>query len=151
MRERHTHTASEPHAHPRALCSVKLTQRRRNRTPDPCSHADDSPHRSRVGSQARTERKGALPTHSRLLDIQAYPYLRLLSTEKERINQPISKVYKTALGLTHSTSTSHLLSLGLDSPGRVFRGTSLSTDTTPSWKQERRLDSRSHPPLRFTI
>ncbi|KAH6939821.1 hypothetical protein HPB50_021866 [Hyalomma asiaticum] len=43
----------------------------------------------------------------------ALPYLRLLSAEKERINRLIRKVYKTALGLTHSTSTSHLLSLGL--------------------------------------
>ncbi|KAH6948670.1 hypothetical protein HPB50_025843 [Hyalomma asiaticum] len=41
------------------------------------------------------------------------PYLRLLSAEKERIEPLIGKVYKTALDITHSTSTSHLLSLGL--------------------------------------
>ncbi|KAH6929693.1 hypothetical protein HPB50_004763 [Hyalomma asiaticum] len=43
----------------------------------------------------------------------ALPYLRLLSAEKERINRLIRKVYKTAFGLTHSTSTSHILSLDL--------------------------------------
>ncbi|KAH6945427.1 hypothetical protein HPB50_008397 [Hyalomma asiaticum] len=31
------------------------------------------------------------------------PYLRVLSAEKQRINRLIRKVYKTALGLTHST------------------------------------------------
>lgn len=41
------------------------------------------------------------------------PYLRLLRTEKDRVERLIRKVYKLTLGLAPTTSTTHLLSLGL--------------------------------------
>uniref|UniRef100_A0A224Z9T6 Tick transposon n=1 Tax=Rhipicephalus zambeziensis TaxID=60191 RepID=A0A224Z9T6_9ACAR len=43
----------------------------------------------------------------------ALPYLRLLVCERDRVDRLIRKVYKTALGLVRTTSTSHLLSLGI--------------------------------------
>ncbi|KAH6946018.1 hypothetical protein HPB50_011157 [Hyalomma asiaticum] len=79
--------------------------------------ANDPSHCSSVGSQARNEKKELLRLiHAFVIPRLTYalPYLRILSAKKERINRnQVRKVYKTALGLTHSTSTSHILSLGL--------------------------------------
>lgn len=43
----------------------------------------------------------------------ALPYLRLLGSERDRVDRLIRKVYKTALGLVRTTSTSNVLSLGI--------------------------------------
>lgn len=43
----------------------------------------------------------------------ALPYLRLLRSERHKLDWLIRKVYKIALGLILTTSTSHLLSLGI--------------------------------------
>lgn len=43
----------------------------------------------------------------------ALPYLRLLKAEKEKVDRLIRTVHKIALGLSRTTSTTHLLSLGI--------------------------------------
>lgn len=43
----------------------------------------------------------------------ALPYLRLLQAEKEKVDRLIRTVHKIALGLSRTTSTMHLLSLGI--------------------------------------